>query len=281
MVAAGASAAEVGNDAIPMRRAGSVHVGPALVHAARISYAGELGWELSMPVDWAVSVWDRLLAAGAAPIGYRAIESLRMEKGYRYYGTDLTMQDTPFDAGMGTFVRLAKGLFTGRDALVEAHAAEPARRLRTLIIGAADYEPIYGGEAVRLDGDVVSRLRSVAYGPTINARSATRTCRRRRFEGSAFEIDVSIDASARSSAPMSRSTPPATGCAAELDHRPGRRHCQRVVEGASRGCSGRLGSVPGRRCVSIESRGPGTTGLSADFEGAVQDPAFPDGTSSA
>ena len=190
MVAAGASAAEVGNDAIPMRRAGSIHVGPALVHAARISYAGELGWELSMPVDWAVSVWDRLLAAGAAPIGYRAIESLRMEKGYRYYGTDLTMQDTPFDAGMGAFVRLAKGPFIGRDALVEAHAAEPARRLRTLIIGAADYEPIYGGEAVRLDGDVVSRLRSVAYGPTIERTIGYAYLPASTPEGSAFEIDV-------------------------------------------------------------------------------------------
>ena len=65
VVAAGAPADEVGNDAIPMRRAGSIHVGPAPVHAARISYAGELGWELTMPTDWAVGVWDRIRAAGA------------------------------------------------------------------------------------------------------------------------------------------------------------------------------------------------------------------------
>ena len=80
VVAAGAQADEVGNDAIPMRRAGSIHVGPAPVHAARISYAGELGWELSMPVDWAVTVSDRLRAAGAEPIGYRAIEFLRWRR---------------------------------------------------------------------------------------------------------------------------------------------------------------------------------------------------------
>ena len=190
VAAAGTSADEVGNDAIPMRRAGSIHVGPAPVHAARISYAGELGWELSMPVDWAVTVWDRLLAAGAVPIGYRAIESLRMEKGYRYYGTDLTMQDTPFDAGMGTFVRLAKGPFIGQDALLEAHAAEPARRLRTLVIGDADYEPIYGGEAVRLDGEVVSRLRSVAYGPTIERTIGYAYLPASTEEGTSFEIDV-------------------------------------------------------------------------------------------
>ena len=190
VVAAGAHPDEVGNDAIPMRRAGTVHVGPAPVHAARISYAGELGWELSMPIEWAVTVWDRLRAAGAEPIGYRAIESLRMEKGYRYYGTDLTMQDTPFDAGMGAFVRLAKGPFIGREALVEAHAAEPVRRLRTLVIGAADYEPIYGGEAVRLDGDVVSRLRSVAYGPTIERTIGYAYLPASTPEGTALEIDV-------------------------------------------------------------------------------------------
>jgi 4-methylaminobutanoate oxidase (formaldehyde-forming) len=103
VVAAGAPADEVANDAIPMRRARSVRIGPAPVHAARISYAGELGWELTTPVDWAVTVWDRLRAAGAEPTGYRALEALRMEKGYRYYGTDLTMLDTPFEAGLGPF----------------------------------------------------------------------------------------------------------------------------------------------------------------------------------
>jgi 4-methylaminobutanoate oxidase (formaldehyde-forming) len=190
VTAAGGSADEVGNDAIPPRRAGSFLIGPAPVHAARISYAGELGWELTMTVDWAVAVWDRLRAAGAEPIGYRAIESLRMEKGYRYYGTDLTMQDTPFDAGMGAFVRLAKGPFVGRDALVEAHVAEPERRLRTLLIGGADYEPIYGGEAVRLDGEVVSRLRSVAYGPTVERTIGYAYLPASTPAGAAVEIDV-------------------------------------------------------------------------------------------
>jgi glycine cleavage system aminomethyltransferase T len=113
-----------------------------------------------------------------------------MEKGYRYYGTDLTMQDTPFDAGLGPFVRLAKGPFIGREALVDAHAAEADRRLRTLVIGGADYEPIYGGEAVRLDGDVVSRLRSVAYGPTIERTLGYGYLPASIAEGAALEIDV-------------------------------------------------------------------------------------------
>ena len=170
LVAAGAPADEVGDDAIPMRRSRAIRVGPAPVDAARISYAGELGWELSTPVEWAVAVWDRVTAAGAEPIGYRALEALRMEKGYRYYGTDLTMLDTPFEAGLGAFVRFGAGPFIGRDALVAARATElddASRRLRTVVIGGADYVPVYGGEAVRLDGEVIDRLRSVAYGPTV------------------------------------------------------------------------------------------------------------------
>ena len=120
-----------------MRRTRSILVGSARVDAARISYAGELGWELTMPVEWAVTVWDRLRAAGAGfglePFGYRALDALRMEKGYRYFGTDLTMLDTPYEAGLGAFVRLDAGPFIGRDALVAAHAAGPERRLRTLL----------------------------------------------------------------------------------------------------------------------------------------------------
>ena len=158
LVAAGASADEVGNEALPMRRTRAIRVGPAPVDAARISYAGELGWELTTPVAWAVTVWDRLRAAGAEsglePLGYRALDALRMEKGYRYFGTDLTMLDTPFEAGLGAFVRLAKGPFIGREALAAAQATGSDRRLRTLVIGGADYEPVYGGEAVRLDGEV-------------------------------------------------------------------------------------------------------------------------------
>jgi glycine cleavage system aminomethyltransferase T len=80
------------------------------------------------------------------------------------------MLDNPFEAGLGGFVRLGAGPFIGRDALLAAKTAEadhPGRRLRTVVIGAADYVPVYGGEAVRHGGEVVGRLRSVAYGPTV------------------------------------------------------------------------------------------------------------------
>jgi sarcosine dehydrogenase len=194
LVAAGAPADQVGNDAIPLRRTRSIGVGAAPVDAARISYAGELGWELTTPIDWAVNVWDALRAAGAEfgldTIGYRALDALRMEKGYRYFGTDLTMLDTPFEAGLGPFVRLGKGPFNGREALVAAHATGSRRRLRTLLVGGPDYEPVYGGEAVRFEGEVVARLRSVAYGPTVERTIGYSYLTAALAEGTGLEIDV-------------------------------------------------------------------------------------------
>jgi 4-methylaminobutanoate oxidase (formaldehyde-forming) len=174
LVATGVATDDVADAAIRPRHARSIVLGNAPTLAVRISYAGELGWELTTETEWAVEVWDRLCAAGIEfglePFGYRALDALRMEKGYRYFGTDLTMLDTPYEAGLGAFVRLESGPFIGRDALIARRAAEPdgpSRRLRTVVVGGADYVPAYGGEAVRIDGEVVGRLRSVAYGPTI------------------------------------------------------------------------------------------------------------------
>jgi 4-methylaminobutanoate oxidase (formaldehyde-forming) len=163
---------DVGDAALPIRRAVEIAVAESPVVAARISYAGELGWELTTPREHAVAVWDALARAGAehglAPIGYRALDGLRMEKGYRYYGVDMTMLETPFEAGLGPFVRLTEGPFIGRDALLASRdAAMLARRLVTILIGGAEYQPVYGGEAVRADGEVIGRLRSVAYGPSV------------------------------------------------------------------------------------------------------------------
>lgn len=167
----------VDDEALPARRAAVVRIGDAgaSVLAARISYAGELGWELTVHRSWAVTVWDAIRAAGVehglTPIGYRALDGLRMEKGYRYYGSDMAMLETPYEAGLGAFVRLDKGPFIGRDALEAArsrHLAGDGRRLTTILIGDDDgYLPVYGGEAVRADGSVIGRLRSVAFGPAV------------------------------------------------------------------------------------------------------------------
>jgi glycine cleavage system aminomethyltransferase T len=113
-----------------------------------------------------------------------------MEKGYRYFGTDLSMLDSPFEAGLGPFIRLGKGPFIGRDALVAAKATGSDRRLRTLLVGGIDYEPMYGGEAVRVDGEVVGRLRSVAYGPTIERTIGYAYLTAAMPEGAGLEVDV-------------------------------------------------------------------------------------------
>jgi 4-methylaminobutanoate oxidase (formaldehyde-forming) len=161
----------VSDEEFPFMTARPIRIGGAQVLAQRVSYVGELGWELYVEPAWAVQAWDRLMAAGRDfginPAGYRALDSLRIEKGYRYYGTDLTLLDNPYEAGLGFCVRLDKGEFNGRDALVAARDAGIKRRLRTLAVGDEEYVPIYGGEAVHHEGRVVGRLRSCAYGFTV------------------------------------------------------------------------------------------------------------------
>ena len=162
---------DLSNGAFPFLTGRDLEVGGAPAFAQRITYVGELGWELYVEARWAVQVWDRLWnageAAGIAPGGYRVLDSLRIEKGYRYFGTDLTMLDTPWEGGLGFCVALDKGDFNGREALLTAKERGLERRIRTLAIGGEDPVTVYGGEAVHLDGRVVGRLRSAAYGFTI------------------------------------------------------------------------------------------------------------------
>ncbi len=183
--------------ALPLRRAGAVRLAGVPALAARISYAGELGWELYAEPRWAIQLWDRLMAVGQPiglePFGYRALEGLRLEKGYRYFGTDLTMLDSPDEAGLGPFVRMDKGPFVGREAILARRAAEPAgpsRRLTTVTIGADDYVTVYGGEAVRREGAVVGRLRSAGYGPTIGRTIGTVYLPAGMAPGTPLEVDV-------------------------------------------------------------------------------------------
>jgi glycine cleavage system aminomethyltransferase T/glycine/D-amino acid oxidase-like deaminating enzyme len=161
---------DISDTAFPFMQARPIRIGGPTVIAQRVTYVGELGWELYINPGWAVQVWDRLLSAGRQsgirPGGYRVLDSLRMEKGYRYYGTDLTVLDNPFEAGLGFCVQMDKGEFNGRDALLAARQSGIKRRLRTLAIGGDEYLPIYGGEAVHAEGGVVGRVRSCAYGFT-------------------------------------------------------------------------------------------------------------------
>jgi 4-methylaminobutanoate oxidase (formaldehyde-forming) len=195
----------VDDAALPLRAARWISIRGADVLATRISYAGELGWELTTAPDAAVQVWDALWAAGREggvdagglePIGYRALESLRLEKGYRYYGAELTSRDTPLEAGLGAFVRFSKPSFIGRDALLgrrEAGERGGGRRLRTVVLGGSDWLPVYGGEAVRIGGEVVDRLRSAAFGYTVGRTIGTVYLRGDVADGTAIEVDVFDD----------------------------------------------------------------------------------------
>jgi 4-methylaminobutanoate oxidase (formaldehyde-forming) len=189
---------DVSDAALPFRRALSISLAGAAVLAQRITYVGELGYELYVAPEWAVQLWDQLMATGAphgiAAGGYRALESLRLEKGYRYFGTDLTADVTPYEAGLGFCVALDKGDFSGRDALSRLEAQRPERRLRTLRVGGEEYATVYGGEAVRRDGQVIGRVRSAGYGHTVHANIALAMVPAQLEVGDEVSVEVFGDA---------------------------------------------------------------------------------------
>jgi len=127
---------------------------------------------------------------GITPGGYRALESLRLEKGYRYFGTDLTSSDTPYESGLGFCVAGDKPEFNGQAALSAPGADAPARRLRTLTAGAEEYLTLYGGEAVRHRGKVVGRIRSCAYGYTVRRMVALASLPSGLEEGTELTVEI-------------------------------------------------------------------------------------------
>jgi glycine cleavage system aminomethyltransferase T/glycine/D-amino acid oxidase-like deaminating enzyme len=149
-----------------------VRIGPVRAWAQAVSFVGEPGWELAIRPEDAVQVWDRLVDAGGSaglePCGYRCLDGLRIEKGFRYFGTDLTADDTPMEAGLERFVAFEGRDFIGRQQLLQRRDAGIERRLRTLLIGDDDsYLRLYGGEAVQHGGRAIGRVRSAAYAFTV------------------------------------------------------------------------------------------------------------------
>jgi 4-methylaminobutanoate oxidase (formaldehyde-forming) len=162
----------VSNPALPYMRHRPIRIADQSVLAQRVTYVGELGWELYVANSGALAVWDALWDAGRPhglrAVGYKAIDSLRLEKGYRYWSVDMTPSDDPYSAGLGFCVRLEKGDFLGREALQRIKADGPPRSLRTVTIDSGG-SVIYGGEAVYSDGRLVGRLRSGGYGYTVGS----------------------------------------------------------------------------------------------------------------
>jgi 4-methylaminobutanoate oxidase (formaldehyde-forming) len=152
----------------PYMRARELIVGSIPCLALRVTYVGELGWELYCRTEFGLQLWDTIWEAGRshglAAGGYKAIDSLRLEKGYRVWGSDITPEDTPFEAGLGFAVKVDKGDFSGRDALLAADG--PTRRLACLVLDDPRSVAL-GSEPVRVDGEVVGRVTSGGYGYTV------------------------------------------------------------------------------------------------------------------
>jgi glycine cleavage system T protein len=162
---------DISNLAHPYLQTRPIDINGVTVLAQRVSYVGELGWELYIPTNRALQVWDALLKAGQEfgieVGGYKVLDSLRLEKGYRYYTADVTMLETPYEGGLGFCVHLDKGDFMGKEALVKQKQAGLRRKLCTLVLDGDEFTQIYGGEAVYHDGKVVTRVRSGGYGYTL------------------------------------------------------------------------------------------------------------------
>jgi 4-methylaminobutanoate oxidase (formaldehyde-forming) len=135
--------------------------------ALRVTYVGELGWELYCPMEFGLRLWDAIWEAsrdhGLVAGGYKAIDSCRLEKGYRVWGADITPDDTPYEAGLGFAVKLDKGDFVGREALRNANAD---RKLACLVL-AEPRAVALGSEPVRIDGETVGGVTSGGYGYTV------------------------------------------------------------------------------------------------------------------
>jgi 4-methylaminobutanoate oxidase (formaldehyde-forming) len=158
---------DLSDAAFPFLTAREITVGSVPVTALRVTYVGELGWELYAPAEYGRALWTTLWEAGLlhglVAAGYRAIDALRLEKGYRVWSSDITPDETPYDAGLGFAVALDKGDFLGREALVAAKAAGPRKRLRCLVLD----DPLavcLGNEPVRVGDDIVGRVTSGGYG---------------------------------------------------------------------------------------------------------------------
>ncbi len=165
------SRSDLSEEAFPFGSSREIDLGYATVRATRITYVGELGWELYVPTEFAVGAYEDLMAAGAGlglvNGGYYAIESMRLEKGYRAFGRELTPDDNPVEAGLLFACKLKSGLpFLGREAVERARAQGPRRRLVSLVLTEPD-TMIWGGELVLRDGIAVGQVTSGAWGEAV------------------------------------------------------------------------------------------------------------------
>jgi dimethylglycine dehydrogenase len=167
------SSTDVSAASLPFLRGRAMTVGLANALVLRLSFTGELGYEIYMAADEQRHVYETLLAAGAPlglrHFGLRALNALRLEKGYGTWGREYSSDYTPDEAGLSRFVHMSKGHFIGREALLDERSKPARRRLALIAIDSSDPDPV-GGEPLFVGGRPIARLTSAAFGPT--ARTA-------------------------------------------------------------------------------------------------------------
>lgn len=190
---------DLSNEAFPFRQAQEIDIGFARALCVRITYLGELGYELYVPAEMAVHAYDRIMAAGE-PMGLRlaglkALASLRMEKGYRDYGHDIDNTDSVLEAGLGFAVDLKKSGFIGKEAVLAKKAAGLRRRIVQVLL--KDPEPMmFHAEPVLRDGRAVGYVRAASYGFTIGGAvglvmvEAGETVDQKWLDAGRWEVDV-------------------------------------------------------------------------------------------
>ena len=163
--------ADMSHTGFPFATSREIELGYAMVRASRITFVGELGWELYVPTEFMQHVYDRIIEAGGAVglvhAGYHALNSLRLEKAYRHWSHDITDEDSPLEAGLGFVVKFDKpGGFIGREALLAQQEQGIARHLVQLKLN--DPEPlIYHNEPIWRGGEIVGHITSAAFGHTL------------------------------------------------------------------------------------------------------------------
>jgi len=159
---------DLGNQNFPFMHSREIDISGTSLRATRITYVGELGWELYLPVQDGAKVWNALIEAGkpfgAEPCGYRAIESLRLEKGYLAWGSEINTETTPLESGLAFAVSQKKSAFIGKAALLAN--PHPSRALVAITFDDLKRTPL-GNEPIRVNGEIIGRIKSGGQGYTI------------------------------------------------------------------------------------------------------------------
>jgi 4-methylaminobutanoate oxidase (formaldehyde-forming) len=184
---------DISNQAFPFMTARQLAVGSVPCLALRVTYVGELGWELYCPSEFGLRLWDTLWESGQekglVAGGYKAVDSMRLEKGYRVWGSDIGPESDPYQSGLGFCVKLDKGEFIGRSALLKKREAPAETRLACLVLE----EPrsvALGSEPVRIAGKVAGRVTSGGYGYTVGRSIAYAYVPSTAAVGTKVEVEI-------------------------------------------------------------------------------------------